>query len=142
MASPSDIYFVLIIFALPWNTIELTQTALFKQISATTDFLAELTIFNSRSRIECSAQCLIKMSSNACTAFAFDHNSGLCTCGKKRYTIVQDTGSVTMIHVIDSCPKIQTGQNLEIFVHIFSCSLLELNQNVSTFNLYLKIGSN
>ena len=119
MSSLSGTYLALILSFLSWNIVVSHQTTQFKQITATTDLLAEVTVFNARSQIECGSRCFNVMNGNACTAFALDETDGSCTCGKKRYVPVQNTGSVTMIHVIDSCPKMKTGQIFYFYVCVF-----------------------
>lgn len=104
-----SITFLLTFFKL-WNFTMCQEVARFIRIQASTDYLAEVSIFAVTSRIECSAQCLVRMDHNNYTAFSIDENLGTCTCGRKHFAPVQDTGSKAKLHVIASCPKIKTGQ--------------------------------
>ena len=84
----------------------LCQPVLFKQTSATVDFLGGLVKFAAKSRIECGAQCFLKMSSHSCTAFALDNLLGMCLCGTKRLTPTPESaGSNKVLHINTDCNK-------------------------------------
>lgn len=124
LSCPISVYLILLNL---WNNTLCHEGVLFKRILATTDFLAHVSSFNATSRIECGSQCLLKMDHDPCTAFSLDVNSATCTCGKKRFAPVQVTGSVSKLHVVDSCPKIKTGQlcPAKFYTPSSSCSCAE-----------------
>ena len=108
MSKLNDPIIFLIIMLNLWNHTLCLEGVLFKRILATTDFLAQISTFNAKSRIECGSQCFLKTDHNPCTAFSLE--GGICTCGKKRFAPVHVTGSGAQLYVVDSCPKVKTGQ--------------------------------
>ena len=102
--------FSFLTFLMLWNSTRCQEGVLFKCVLATTDYLTEVINLSVTSRIQCGLQCLLEMENNICTAFAFAKASNTCSCGRKRFAPVLDTGSKDRLQVVSSCPKISTGQ--------------------------------
>ena len=100
----------LAVFFISMRLLPLCQSVLFKRTSVSVDFLGGVIKFAARSKIECGAQCYLKMWNHSCTAFVLDSVSGICQCGKRSLTPVAITGSNEVLHINMECKKnMKTG---------------------------------
>ena len=81
----------------------LCRGILFKRSSATIDQLENGVSFMSNSNIECASACYVKMKEDTCTAYSYDNNSEICTCGRKRPLLMPNSGVDAVLHVLTTC---------------------------------------